>query len=442
MLWNYFVPAIVLANVLLASAPLPIGDLLDPQEDATGTPTFTRYVAPASFSLSDSAAEPTVGVNWISGAIMYQALSDTYRLEINEATSVGTWSDVSSPYSIINIDPILFTDHVKGRTFAGGLDGACSVLSYTDNDGAGWTPMGNSCAGVAVDHPTIGSGAWQGGKPITALYDRVVYYCAQTSVAKCATSSDGGITFGAAVPVPCGYINPGLHGSVHVGANGWAYLPFRNCAASGNGVSVSRDNGLTWTGRPIPGAAAPADGFDPDVATTTGSWAYVAYPTSGNGVGVALTKDGGATWTNFGDVAAAAGIRSATFHEMVAGDNNRAAVAFLGSTTDGNPHDEAFAGVWRVYVSYTFDGGATWTTVQASSDIVQRGWICAGGTGCGDGRNLLDFIDAQVDKKGRVVVGYADGCVDTCETGTGASVAAFANVVAQTGGKSLFAAYD
>ena len=438
----------ILLVVVMAASTVPGGPAGN-ADAAIQQPSFARYVAPSSLPFADGAGEPTLGVNWNTntasgGTVMYQSYAATYRLVFDDSTSPPTaaWSDVSSPYSIINVDPISFVDHVKGRTFAGGLDGACSVLSYSDNDGTDWTPMGNACAGAAWDHPTVGSGPWAGGKPLTALYDRAVYYCAQLSAAQCAVSSDGGITFGAGVAVPCGYINPGLHGSVHTGPNGWTYLPFKDCGDTGSGVAVTKDNGLTWTGRPIPGASSPGDGFDPDVGTTTSGWAYVGYATSGNGVGVALTKDGGATWTNFGDVAAAAGIKSSTFHEMVAGDDDRAAVVYLGSTTDGNPHASSFSGVWHTYVTYTFDGGLSWSTVRASEDVVQRGWICAGGTGCGDGRNLLDFIDAQIDKKGRIVIAIADGCIGSCETGGSNSASQYANVIRQSGGSTMFAAYD
>ena len=46
---------------------------------------------------------------------------------------------------------------------------------------------------------------------------------------------------------------------------------------------------------------------------------------------------------------------------------------------------------------------------------MQRGRICLGGTTCTVGdRNLLDFMDIQVDRQGRVLVGWADGCVLAC----------------------------
>ena len=432
-------PLALLLLVALAAPAFPAWTA----EAAVIAPSFATYVAPSSLAWSDSAGEPSLGVPWETDAALYQSYVATYRVRFDDAVSppAATWTDVTSPYSVINIDPIAATDHVTGRTWAGGLDGACSILSYSDNDGASWVPTGNSCAGAAIDHPTIGSGPWAGALPLDAVYPRAVYYCAQLSVAQCAVSYDGGITFQPGVAIQCGFVNPGLHGSVHVGPNGYAYLPFQTCGSE-NGVAVTTNNGVTWVGRPIPGATAPAAGFDPDVATTPSGWAYVAYPTSGYGVGVALTRDGGASWTNFGDVAASANVRSATFHEMVAGDDGRAAVAYLGSTTDGNPHDSRFGGVWHVYVSYTMDAGATWTTVRASDNVIQRGWICADGTGCSAGRNLLDFIDAQVDSKGRVLVAVADGCINACESGSGRSDANWAVLVRQSGGSTLFAAHD
>ena len=66
-----------------------------------------------------------LGVNGKTGALMYQASSSTYKILI-DANGNAAWSDVTPPQSILNIDPILATDRVTGRTFAGGLDGECS----------------------------------------------------------------------------------------------------------------------------------------------------------------------------------------------------------------------------------------------------------------------------------------------------------------------------
>jgi hypothetical protein len=54
-------------------------------------------------------------------------------------------------------------------------------------------------------------------------------------------------------------------------------------------------------------------------------------------------------------------------------------------------------------------------------------------------------MDANVTNDGRVVVGYADGCIGTCATASGTkaqSSSAYATIAYQSAGKGLFAAFD
>src|SRR5207237_1685968 len=75
---------------------------------------------------------------------------------------------------------------------------------------------------------------------------------------------------------------------------------------------------------------------------------------------------------------------------------------------------------------------------------VQRGVICTQGTTCPSGtRNLLDFNDLQVDKRGRALAAFADGCISaTCIAGGASDGAARATILRQGSGRTLFAAYD
>ncbi len=423
-----------------ATAGLAVVAHPDPAVALSGTPTFTNLAAPSTLFGSDNAGEPSLGVNGRTGALMYQAGTSTFKVVVN-AAGVPTWSDVTPPNSVINIDPILATDRVAGRTFAGGLAGECSVLAYSDNDGGSWTPMGNSCAGV-FDHESIGSGPWHGTKPLGALYSRAVYYCAQNGNDACVTSTNGGLTFGAPVLVSgaCG----SLHGHVKVSADGTAYLPNAHCGGLAGGA-ITTNNGSSWTSYTIPGSSEPATGFDPSVATTPDNTVYESWQGADNHSYVARSTNHGATWSTPVDLGASLGVVNTTFQAAIAGDNGRVAVAYLGSTTPGNPFASSWQGVWDLYVSYTYDGGTTWSTVKATTDPVQRGWMCADGTTCGSGRNLLDFMDANLTVDGRVVVGYADGCINACAgpNGTQAqSIDAYATIAYQSTGKGLLAAYD
>src|SRR5205085_7467626 len=124
--------------------------------------------------------------------------------------------------------------------------------------------------------------------------------------------------------------------------------------------------------------------------------------------------------------------------------------AFFGTTVPGNYTDLANypqAAPWHLYIAATFDGGVSWTTVDATpNDPVQRGSICnLGTTTCmrtPNDRNLLDFMDETIDAQGRVLVGYPDGCIGPCvNSPAGAhpnSYTARATIAWQSGGIRLF----
>jgi hypothetical protein len=143
-------------------------------------------------------------------------------------------------------------------------------------------------------------------------------------------------------------------------------------------------------------------------------------------------------------VGAQLGIQNIQFPAVVAGDAGRAAFSFIGTTTGGSDLNDAFPGTWYLFVSYTYDGGKTWTTVNATPGLpVQRGGVCMQGTACsGSDRNMLDFNDASIDKAGRVLVAYTDGCVGSCEHDSSSGSGKFASVFAlvrQDCGAGLFA---
>ncbi len=412
--------------------------VLAPLASAIVTPTFTISPGPITLNGVSNAGEPSIGADLATGAFLFEASATTYKIVISGGSA--TWTSAARPVTTPNLDPILATDPATGRTWAGGLDGSCSILSYTDDDGASWTPVANSCSGT-IDHETIGAGPWHNGVgPAGATSSRAVYYCAQESRDACAVSLDGGLTFAPPLVVngACG----SLHGHVKVSSFGVAFLPNDHCGGPAGGA-INVANGLAWNSYTISGSCA-ATTFDPSVGTTDSGWVYEAWQGCDNHMHVALSKDNATTWINATDLSTSISpsVLIGTMPAVVAGVDNRAAVAYLGSTTGGNGFTSSFAGTWDLYVSYTYDGGHSWTTVKVTSDPVQRGWICAGGiTGCsGPGRNLLDFIDATADASGNVVVAFADGCINVCAGATGTSAqstSAWATIAAQTGGTPL-----
>ena len=433
------------ATATLTSTPVP------PPPATIAAPAYRNYAAPASMPDQHNAGEPSIGVNFDTGSVMYQSYLSTYRV-LFDAGNNATWTNRTANATngcvvgdTTSLDPILFTDRRTGRTFESQLAGATSLTCYTDDDGLTWFPTEGAGIPAGVDHQTIGGGP-SSEDPFAALstYPGAVYYCSQDIAdASCAVSRDGGTVFGPPVPIynltQCG----GLHGHVKVDpSSGAAYVPNKGCGAD-QAVVVSEDTGSTWAVRQVPGATPGSS--DPSVGIGSNGTLYFGFQGSDNHAGVAVSHDHGKTWQHLQDVGAQLGVKNIVFPAVVAGDDDRAAFAFLGSKTGGNYEDAAnFHGVWHLYIATTIDGGVSWKTVDATpTNPVQRGSICTGGTTCGEDRNLLDFMDVTVDPQGRVLVGYADGCTGTCATSGGTqNFDALATIARQTAGPRLFAAAD
>ncbi|HEX8078363.1 MAG TPA: PKD domain-containing protein, partial [Chthoniobacterales bacterium] len=216
-------------------------------------------------------------------------------------------------------------------------------------------------------------------------------------------------------------------------------------------VARSTDAGETWTihqvkGPGFTGAKPPPGILDPSIAIASDGTLYFAYISSeidGGHARVAVSHDKGASWGNDFDIGASYGLANAVFATAIAGDPNRAAVGFLGTTAPGNHQGPTFAGTWYVFVAHTYDGGASWTTVNATpDDPVQKEsciWNQGGSNPC---RNLLDFTGITKDDKGRVLYGYADGCIGDCVSGGPNSYSSKATIAKQSGGKSLLSTFD
>jgi len=155
-------------------------------------------------------------------------------------------------------------------------------------------------------------------------------------------------------------------------------------------------------------------------------------------------------WMSAPTLLMAGPVLNATFPRLSPVTRSAAAFTFYGTETGGTNwdcgqgtdcgHGANFTGVWYLYVATTFDGGATWTTQNITpGDPIQRGGICQSGT-C---RNLLDFYDATIDKEGRIVIGYDDGCISAaCINGGANDFTAKGAVARQSGGMRMFAAFD
>ncbi len=474
------------------TATVSLGGVIPPPPPGSAPAArYLNYHAPSTLTGADAAGEPSIGVDWnpnvaslkmgpnpptagtppmnninlnTGGVAFFTANLNEFRVNFDDCSSPAknAWEDVTNATEgVTSLDPIGFVDHQAqgasgvglGRVFQSQLAGATSIMSYSETmNGGTWTQSQGSGQPAGADHQTVGGGPFNESAvppPVHPLYRHQIYYASQDiGTAFAARSDNGGLTFNPGIPMwnltQCG----GLHGHIKVGPDGTVYVPNKSCGA-GTAVAVSTDNGLTWTVKNIPGSGS--GDTDPSVGIGADNTVYVGYQNSDGHPHIAVSTNHGDTWH---DVDVGQGIiQNCVFPEVVAGDGDRAAFGFLGtSTAGGYQGTNTFTGVWYFYIATTVDRGQTYTLVDATNgDPVQIGSICTGGTTCGGDRNLLDFNDIQLDAEGRVVAGYADGCLPPSCTASTASAhappynesrAAQSAVIRQSGGPRLDSAFD
>src|SRR5581483_5952689 len=362
--------------------------------EVTVTPSLAD--APTAFedyhnTLGDtsSAGEPSLGVDQETGAVLYTSGFNTYKitnLRPNaDARTPGaaTWADVSNVKFAPTVlgDPIGWLDRHTNRFFQAELlvPPDCSQMGYTDDGGATWNVSDGSCnTPNGEDHETVGGGPFHGekGPQLGSAYPDSVYYCTQANaLATCAVSEDGGVTFQPARVIYHTILNQNtiatadgadpsgfcfnLHGHVKVSPTGIAAVPNKNCYTTGSqetkgGVTTS-DDGNTWRIFSIPSSTQDPNGGDDDPSLdwsqsrapgATHDRLWYGYYDGDHHMKIAHSDDLGATWSPSFDVGASLGLVNTKFPEVVAGDWDRAAIAFLGSATAGDNQASGFNGVW------------------------------------------------------------------------------------------------
>ncbi len=437
------------------------------------TPVFRQYHAPASKpdvrgkpTGGDSAGEPSLAFYPKTGDVLFMANKNTYRVTgFGAKNDSAKWTDVTQIVEGAQTsDPILWRDPTTNRTFINQLElQGGSLQAFTDDEGKSYTQstMGGGI-GLSFDHQTVVTGRRAPGQrtlPAPVGYPNYVYYCTNDLyAADCSVSIDGGLNFLAQTPVYTGELAGGPCSAIfgHIKTDprdGTVYLPPNGC----NGhqmMFVSKDNTLSWKGYSVPRSTDGDSGHPSlDVGRQDGAVYYAWGSADGfkkmtGRTHVAVSFTHGRTWTAPVALGKDLGVVTSRFPVVSAGDKGRAAVAFLGAKTTGDPNAapdatdpkiKAYTGIWDLYVSYTTDGGKRWKTYNATpTDPIQRGPICTRGTSCLAGRNLLDFNDMVVDSRGHVAIALADGALS--KTDTYVKKLAKATVVRQVGGPSLYAA--
>lgn len=362
--------------------------------------------------------EPTIGV--LSDGMIFTVGEDGAAIA---STDHGrTWRVVDDPATRPkpDIDPFLWVDKTTDRVYNSRLHIACTWLSWTDDQGASWTP--NPVAGCRTpghDHQKVTTGPPPEGVATTG-YPNLVYYVYNSFRGDgtfVLVSRDGGLTWPVEQNAPPASCRGGIAGPVAVGPGGAAYLPKYTC--DGLGVSVSRDGGESWTAAAeLTDHGAPPWGIDPMADVDEAGNVHAVWQADTGELYLASSRDQGDTWTTPLRVSAP-GVNSTVFPDVAAGADGRLAVSYLGTTADDADwpdHDPSYAPddvVWHLWVGYVEDAFAADPVVVShratpDDDPVQIGciWHHGGTEAC---RNLRDFND-MVHHEGRLFIVYADGC--------------------------------
>jgi hypothetical protein len=410
-------------------------------------PRYATYPVPAT--LRETAKQPSLGVDWSTGTTIVQSGTRPLRVEGFDSAGGPVWEPATPATSgPATLNPFLLTSRRTRRTYASSLSSGCGPLAVSDDSARHWLENPAGCALAAPRDRMIGAGPYAAPVPAAATFPEAVWYCGQSNaVLGCAQSTDGGVTFGAARPAAtateCADLTPGRPA---VAPDGTVYVPLRDCSKQ-QAVAVSEDNGATWAVRPIPESVASTESM-PSVAVAADGTVYAAFSRADGAGGkafAAVSRNEGRTWTWLRDVGADGTVLNAQFPAVVAGDADRAAVAFVGTPVNGNDQESEFGGEWHLYVATTVTGGHDWTTVRVTpdDDPVQRGCILTSSTAAGLANtcgNLGAYISATVDREGRVLVAYADGCIERCVEVYDPSTAAALTLARQEGGIRLFEA--
>lgn len=419
-------------------------------------PQLLRYVA-NSTGIGFDSFEPSIGVLndgalFVGTWLIESVAGPVSRASPGVARSVdggATWQDVTPQvagqrFPPASNDPYLHVDPDWGRVFMFDLQGAsCHTLSWSDDAGTSWTSNPAACGQPAAgqDHPTLFTSAARTLLPVGV--PKLVHYCinqANLHVA-CATSLDGGRTWGPLVPGPFADDPAGPAPGSHALCNGRTghgvadgdgrlYLARGHCGIPR--IAVSEDDGQTWSSYPIDTGASlmPVDGLAPVPGAPQPSHHEVSLAVDEGGVvhavwtdaldlpWLAASTDQGRSWS-MPVLVASENITATAFATVAAGGPGKVAIAYYGTTsaTDRNAMTES--DTWNGYLVVVEDAVRTprvfETQVNPFDDPLVRG-ACAG-TRCTDkmGRSEVgDFIDIVVDNLGRPWASFVDVCLEAC----------------------------
>lgn len=411
----------------LALALLVAGCAVPAQRDAGDAAIHPRPDAFVVRATHRYAIEPSLGITR-EGSMFVVAYNDVLRSRDEGAT----W-DVVNSYTVAGgfpptLDPWLAVDPITDRVYVDHLTAACTSASWSDDDGATWTPFEPAACGAPLTdfQKTAAGPPGPVANPLASEAKSVVYMCYNKPTlfapeevggsygTSCAASYDGGATFVHEQMLSRTVYGP-MGATIVAGCDGGAWGP----AIAPDGVTVvraqpdclfrSRDSGASWeslgTGPPFAGTQLAFD--------RAGVLYALSFPDA-SGLRMARSTDQGTTWSAPWNVSIA-GVGSYAFQALVAGDAGRLAIAFLGNATFYNDtHDAPPDAAWSAYIITVEDADSAprVLTYGAAGPPLHRGCI-ARDPPC---PFMGDFVTMAESPEGTPWVVFPATCTPVCET--------------------------
>jgi hypothetical protein len=390
----------------------------------------------AAYDIGLESFEPTLGAT-ANGHLFFSTtpsggVAVGWRASVAKSVDGGaSWRDIGPtlPTGHSNPpetnDPYIYVDPGTGRVFMFHMSPilTCSIMSWSDDEGETWTANPKGCSPTVIwDHQTIVAAKPRGVD--TFGYPNVLHQCVNAIyAAMCATSLDGGLTWGPSVPAYANSEIPGgtgaQHGHLAAGPDGTVYLP-TSFGGTRPMVYISDDDGLTWRQSVIADMDTPF--VDPTVSVDSKGNLYAAFIDERGWLYYATSTDNGAKWSKAVPVAEG---YTTNMPVIVADAPGKAVIAYpatddldKGYNTknylDGGQQDVQHV-AWGANFTVTYNGldakPRFRTVVATGNDPIGRGRMCGRGTRCA---YLIDFIEAIIGPDGRPYASFVDGCLDEC----------------------------
>ncbi|MES2154211.1 MAG: sialidase family protein [bacterium] len=382
----------------------------------------SAFLAAGNYSyIGTTTYEPSIGATK-SGALFMTSLKrdinppnlpDQGTHIIRGLDSGHNWTDTGpfipttkTTLTVNSNDPYMYVDPWTSRVIDFDMCGTLSAfcMSYSDDDGATWTPRsivtGES---TALDHQSIA--AAPAGEGVTTVgYPNVLVFCVNRGLSTvgpyCSTSRDGGINWSPLIPgSPAGKAQcSGLSGHVHGSIDGRFYRGNPSC--TGPAVYRSDDGGLTWSEHTI-NTTSGSLLHDIEVGIDAKGNVYAGWIADDGLPYLALSRDHGDTWP-IQMMVAPPGVTATGFPAVAAGADGRVVMAYIGTTLEKGYDGSQTKATWNGYLSVLTDAFAenplitTVTVNDPATDPLSTG--ACGNVRCG---GFGDFIDVTIDPSGR-----------------------------------------